>query len=885
MIHKFIITLAFLTASLSGAQVTHADMLADFTQKAILKNPDVLSRWHTFNASTEEIQGARGGYFPRVDVTANTGKETKGGVSATTPPTFNRSSTRLELTQMLWDGFSTRDEIRRLNHAQLSRHYELLDATENVALEVVRSYNDVLRNRELYALTEDNYVYHRTVFEQIQNKVKAGVGRKVDLEQISGRVALSESNLVNDKANVHDVGARFQRVVGEIPPKELAPPPSMASLVPLNAYDAHLALGLEANPAILAAIENIRSAQSDLDKGKGKYQPRLDLHLSESKDRNSGGITGQSSDKVAEVTLTWNLFSGGADVSRTKQNFEHIDVAKGQRDSACRNVRQTLEIAYNDVWKLSEQMRFLEQHQLSIEKARTAYQKQFDIGQRTLLDLLDTENELYQARRAYINGRYDLNIAYARTLAGMGKLVSSMGLTHLEAPDLPSASGYGSDAPENCPAEGPIVIAVDKEELNLRAAEKAKEAIEAAAAIEKRKAAEAAQADADAAEAAKFAAEAAKIESEFAKPGGKATKPAEPQLPARKGAKPPEPAKPSGAAAPKPSSETSTFAAEAAAAAKFAGAAPKPADEASKLAAEATAAAKFAGAAAPKPLSEASTFAAEAAAAAKFAGAAPKPADEASKLAAEAAAAAKFAGAAPAGESAKVAAQAAAAPATAGTPTPPEAMLERWLKDWESKNVDAYLAHYDVSFLPGSGKTRQDWEAERRRRIAEAASIKLRMENLEITQQSPIKVTAVFTEILEINGKKKTTEKQLELIRDGKEWYIQEEKALPKRSPRSAVPKAAPTAKSGTEDAKISAEAAKAEEAIKAAEQARAAAKVIEEAKAVAETKVKAVTEDEAMAVAEKDAEVAQTSEPAKTTAIPGGPLTPIEAPQPPARP
>jgi len=813
-------------------------MLADFTQKAILKNPDVLSRWHTFNASTEEIQGARGGYFPRVDVTANTGKETKGGVSATTPPTFNRSSTRLELTQMLWDGFSTRDEIRRLNHAQLSRHYELLDATENVALEVVRSYNDVLRNRELYALTEDNYVYHRTVFEQIQNKVKAGVGRKVDLEQISGRVALSESNLVNDKANVHDVAARFQRVVGEIPPKELAPPPTMASLVPLNAYDAHLALGLESHPAILAAIENIRSAQSDLDKGKGKYQPRLDLHLSESKDRNSGGIAGQSSDKVAEVTLTWNLFSGGADISRTKQNFEHIDVAKGQRDSACRNVRQTLEIAYNDVWKLSEQMRFLEQHQLSIEKARAAYQKQFDIGQRTLLDLLDTENELYQARRAYINGRYDLNVAYARTLAGMGKLVSSMGLTHLEAPDLPSALGYGSDAPENCPAEGPIVIAVDKEELNLRAAEIARVKIEESAAIEKRKAAEAAQADADAAEAAKFAAEAAKIESEFAKPGGKATKPAEPQLPARKGAKPPEPAKPSGAAVPKPTSETSTFAAEAAAAAKFAGAAPKPEDEASKLAAEA-------------------------AAAAKFAGAAPKPA----------------------GESAKVTAQAAAVPAPAGTPTPPEAMLERWLKDWESKNVDAYLAHYDVSFLPGSGKTRQDWEAERRRRIAEAVSIKLRMENLEITQQSPIKVTAVFTEILEINGKKKTTEKQLELIRDGKEWYIQEEKVLPKRSPRSAVPKAAPTAKSGTEDAKISAEAAEAEETIKAAEQARAAAKAAEEAKAVAEAKVKAVTEDEAMAVAEKDAEVAQTSEPAKTTAIPGGPLTPIEAPQPPARP
>jgi len=70
-----------------------------------------------------------------------------------------------------------------------------------------------------------------------------------------------------------------------------------------------------------------------------------------------------------------------------------------------------------DIHNLSRQLGFLDQHQLAIEKAREAYRKQFDIGQRSLLDLLDTENEYFQARRAYVNATYEHAIAHARTLA------------------------------------------------------------------------------------------------------------------------------------------------------------------------------------------------------------------------------------------------------------------------------------------------------------------------------------------------------------------------------------------------------------------------------------------------------------------------------------
>lgn len=463
------------------SKIDRKDMLVDFAQKALLKNPDVLSRWHNLQAAVNETTVAQGGYFPRFDLTVDSGREH--GQSQIDNYGVNTKNITFTLTQMLYDGFATRNEVRRLNNAQLARYYELLDASESTALEAVRVFYDVSRQRKLFELTEDNYVRHRTAYEQIKLKVAAGVGRRVDLEQAAGRLALSESNLTVDNANVHDVSARFQRVIGELPPANLRKSPSQSKLakqVLPNAAAATLSVAVDYHPAILAAVENVRSARYDLYGRWAKYQPTVNLSVSQSHGKNLSGIDGFTNNAAAKVTLNWNLFSGGSDSARSSQYTERLNAARDLRDKTCRDIRMTLAIAYNDIWKLQEQLNYLDQHQLAIEKARTAYQKQFDIGQRTLLDLLDTENELYQAKRSYVNAEYDLAIAHARTLAGMGRLASALGISHLETADLPELLGVSSDAAENCPPEAPLALDIRKAELDARAVEEAKAAAEAA---------------------------------------------------------------------------------------------------------------------------------------------------------------------------------------------------------------------------------------------------------------------------------------------------------------------------------------------------------------------------------------------------------------------
>lgn len=88
----------------------------------------------------------------------------------------------------------------------------------------MKAYIDALRYRDLVQYAKDNYVIHKQLFDRIQERVAAGVARKVDLEQATGRLALAEANLLTETTNLHDVIARLQRLYGELPPETLEAP-------------------------------------------------------------------------------------------------------------------------------------------------------------------------------------------------------------------------------------------------------------------------------------------------------------------------------------------------------------------------------------------------------------------------------------------------------------------------------------------------------------------------------------------------------------------------------------------------------------------------------------------------------------------------------------
>ena len=476
-INAIVGALLVMTGELTLAQALPAPLLT-VVQKAVVTNPEVQARWREFTAAGADREAVSAGYRPQVDLTLGVGREWKDYPPGTAPgmTEYTRTGGSITLTQMLFDGRYTQSEVKRLGYAKLVRYYELLDASENIGLEAIKAYADVARRTELVEEARSNYFEHKTVALQLEQKARAGVGRRVDLDQANGRLALAESNLLTEISNLHDVSARYLRIIGEKPSARLSLLSEGFKLqgLPGSVTEA-MQTGLPNSPTINAAYENVRSTQSNIESRKSAYWPRVDFRIRDSWGRNVDGVEGSRRDQVAEVVLNYNLYRGGYDQAREKQAVEYRYQARDLQEKACRDVRQTLAIAYQDMVKLNEQLGYLDTHRLMTDKAMQAFRQQFEIGQRSLLDLLDTQNELFEANRAHINARYDQIIAQARTLASMGKLSASLGVGR---PDQPSLQDAGQDRDpllpieELCPFDAPAVIQVDKSAVPLRAAPK-----------------------------------------------------------------------------------------------------------------------------------------------------------------------------------------------------------------------------------------------------------------------------------------------------------------------------------------------------------------------------------------------------------------------------
>lgn len=435
--------------------------LKDMVEKTVTSNPEVQSRYHKFLESGFEQKVVRGGFLPKADIVSTYRKQEE-LVPISNGTAVPRMNNELVLKQMIFDGFATSNEVKRLGHSNRVRYYELQSAMQSTTLEFMRAYIDSLRYRELSQFAKDNYVVHKQLFDRIQERVTAGVARKVDLEQATGRLALAEANLLTETTNLHDVTARLQRIYGELPPATLEVPTFFNAGVEPTSAEA-LKVAYNQNPDLLSTIEDIQASKDEIKTREARYMPRLDLQARKNLGTSSDGRFSSSAADVLELTMNFNLFNGFSDHNQVKQTAAKLNNSQDLRDKACVDTRQIMVIAYNDIERLKEQHKYRTLHKNAIESAREAYRKQFDIGQRTLLDLLDTENEYFQAKRTLANTDYDIQTAYARTYAGQGELLNKIGAARGNLPEY--AREKYMDNENVCQAIAPIQMTVDKAAL------------------------------------------------------------------------------------------------------------------------------------------------------------------------------------------------------------------------------------------------------------------------------------------------------------------------------------------------------------------------------------------------------------------------------------
>ncbi|PWB30685.1 channel protein TolC [Pseudomonas sp. SDI] len=411
--------------------LAQAQTLPEAMQRALEVHPEIQAGVNSRIAADYQLRAAQGGYLPKVDVLAGYGREGTDSPSTRAGggnhwETLNRGESSVRLRQMVFDGFATSSEVGRQQATVNARAYSLLGSAERTALNVAQVYLDTLTRRDMVRLAEDNLRSHERIYDQIKLRTARGVGRQADLDQAEARLAQARNNLITEQTNLADAQTNFLSVVGQMP-DELSTPAPFVDLLPASLDEARQQL-LENSPILRSAESDIAAAEKQYDAAKSTFYPRFDAELGRSADNDLGGMNGHNNEWQAMLRMSFNLYNGGSNKADLESKSYLANQALDIRNNALRQLNEELGLAWNALANANAQMPIAQQYVDHSSNVRSAYQKQFTLGDRSLLDLLDSENELFTAQRRLSEVKNIQLFTQYRIKATMGQLLKSQGV-------------------------------------------------------------------------------------------------------------------------------------------------------------------------------------------------------------------------------------------------------------------------------------------------------------------------------------------------------------------------------------------------------------------------------------------------------------------------
>ncbi|RBW42475.1 channel protein TolC [Psychromonas sp. B3M02] len=410
-------------------------------------NPEIHASFTQFKVKEKQVEQAEADFYPTLEATGGIGYE------YTDSPTTRRYTDSLDnteeltrrelglsLTQNVFNGFKSTSEVDRTSYATSAEQWRLHSIAEDISLDVVNVYIDLIEAEKLVALSEKNLQSHIDIYDQIKERTESGFSSKADLSQISGRLAQAESNLIAAKNNYLDSKTMFYSVVDQRPENLVIPFPD-SSMLPKTQAEG-LALALKNHPSIWASTNDIQSANAQYKSAKSTFYPELNLEIEANFNDNIDGVDGyngtndvggNNDDVVAMLRFRYNLYNGGRDKAYAKETAYKINEAKALNMKAHREVKEGFLLSWDAYELLNKQKQYIKMHVIAAKDSQEDYKEQFKIGQRSLLDLLDTENELFQARNDFLEAEFDEITAQYRILHAMGILLDSLRVTRPEA--------------------------------------------------------------------------------------------------------------------------------------------------------------------------------------------------------------------------------------------------------------------------------------------------------------------------------------------------------------------------------------------------------------------------------------------------------------------
>ncbi|MBF0153571.1 MAG: TolC family outer membrane protein [Magnetococcales bacterium] len=421
-----------------------AETLLEAATLALKANPEAMTALENRRAIRHQIAGAKAGYLPTLDVAAGYGREWSNNTTTRglghDGLTLTNGQSSATVSQMLFDGGITSASVAKARAAYASASHGYRRVAETVLQSATDVYLETLKQQELSALLEANVQLHEEILEKIEAKFKSGAGNEADVQQTQTRLALAAANKAATQGVLRTTEARYLRVVG-LSPDQLSRPDVRFDALPKNWKEAETAT-LQSHPGVLAAQQDLEAARRDLEIIKGAFLPNVKMELLYGNNANQSGTEGYAQNLSAMLKMNYNLFRGGGDNARKHETLQRTLQMQQVLEQARRTVRETLKTNWEGLETSRNRLGFLEKHVAISTKVSAAYHDQFKMGKRTLLDVLNSETELFTAKSTLSTEQINFMASAFRLMASMGKLQEFLGIQNpaadLEIPPPPA---------------------------------------------------------------------------------------------------------------------------------------------------------------------------------------------------------------------------------------------------------------------------------------------------------------------------------------------------------------------------------------------------------------------------------------------------------------
>ena len=405
--------------------------IVDAIYQAVTSNPGVGEVSANRRATQAELHQSQGVLLPQVRLDASHGIDKFSQNDITPPPLGNNqllhtTDTSLTIRQTLFDGFTSINEIWRQAARVDASAYRVHERTELIALDAAEAYIDIIRFTRLISIASDNLAAHRRLEANVEARFKGGRSGEGDLQQVHERVAAAQATLADFRQQLDQARATYRKVVG-LEPINLRAPGRLGGL-PANRDDA-LAVALKFNPTIRAAGADAKAAKYAFHETAGAFMPNVALEAKAQRGNNINDIFGRQSDESVKAVLSWDLFTGGQDSWKRAAAAERYNEASMAQARLQRGAFESLDKAWSARTITADRVAALVRQVGFDRKAIDAYTKEYELGQRSLIDLLNSENQLYGALVSLESTRAVAVFADYQLLAAMGQL-----LVYLKSP-------------------------------------------------------------------------------------------------------------------------------------------------------------------------------------------------------------------------------------------------------------------------------------------------------------------------------------------------------------------------------------------------------------------------------------------------------------------